>query len=112
MSFRESIQIFCQFDHEEYLTILQRDFGAREHPSQSGSYLIDDPELPFYRPVESEEYLFIMGFNYAPLSSLLIHALVEHPGLIPPETIVRWIAEQELLLENTIEEIGKLRHFR
>ena len=109
MSFRESIQIFCQFDHEEYLTILQRDFGAREHPSQSGSYLIDDPELPFYRPVESEEYLFIMGFNYAPLSFLLLRALIDCPDLVPVESVFRWIAEQEPLLERTVGDLENIK---
>jgi len=107
MSLRETIQLFSQIDIEDYLSVLQIDFGAREHPIQSNSYLIDNPELPFYKPIESKEHTFIMGFNYAPLSSLLILALADYPELIPSDTFVRWIAEQELILESTIGEIRK-----
>jgi len=108
MSLRENIQIFHQLDIENYLKLLQREYMAREHPIQTDCYLIDDPELPFYEPKQTDEYSFIIGFNYAPLSSLLIQVLIDHPNLIHPDTLVRWTSEQELLLENSIEELKRL----
>lgn len=105
MSIRENIQIFHKLDIEEYLEILEKEYGAREHPIQANSHLIDDPKLPFYQPTQCDEHVFIMSFNYAPLSSLLIQALIDHPELIPQNALVRWTAEQELILENAIGEL-------
>lgn len=111
MSRRETIQLFFQLDVEEYLAVLQQNFGARNHPNQADSYLIDNPELPFYEPIESKDYAFIMGFNYAPLSALLIRALIDHPKLIPADTVVRWLEEQELLLECVLGEVREAGKF-
>jgi len=109
MSLRETIQIFCQLDVEEYLAILQQNFGAKKHPNQADSYLIDDPELPFYKPIQSKDYAFIMGFNYAPLSFLLLRALIDCPDLVPVESVFRWIAEQEPLLERTVGDLENIK---
>ena len=108
MSFRENMQFFHQFDIEEYLSILKKEYEARDHPMQAGSYLIDDPELPFYKPTQSDEHVFIMSFNYAPLPNLLLQALIDYPDLITPDTLVRWTSEQELIVESTIEELRML----
>lgn len=103
MSVRENIQFFHQFDLDTYLEILKADYGAREHPTQSGCYLID--ELPFYEPKWIEDHVTVLSFNYVPLSSLLIAALVNHPELVPDEMLICWTIEQELLLDTTIGEI-------
>ena len=103
MSVRENIQIFHQFDLDAYLEILKAEHGAKDHPGQSGCYLVD--ELPFYKPKQTDEYVFVLGFNYAPLPGLLIEALASHPELIPDDVLIRWTIEQELLLDTTMGEI-------
>jgi hypothetical protein len=106
MSVRENIEIFHQFDTKTYLEILKDEYGAREHPAQPGSFLIDDPELPFYGPREADDHISILGFNYALLSNLLIQAIIDHPEMVPDEALVRWTQEQDLVLEKTA---GQLR---
>lgn len=103
MSIHENIQIFHPVDIEQYLTILIREYGAKEHPEQEGAFLLD--ELPFYKPQTAEGYIFILSFNMLPLSYLLIQALADHPELTPAETKVVWTQEQELLLETTVGKI-------
>ena len=103
MSVRENIQIFHQFDVETYLEILKTEHGAEDHPSQSGCYLLDD--LPFYKPKQTDEYIFVLGFNYAPLPGLLIDALANHPELVPDDVSIHWTIEQDLLLDTTMGEI-------
>jgi|APSaa5957512622_1039677.scaffolds.fasta_scaffold38236_2 hypothetical protein len=103
MSLKENIQFFHQFDPDAYLTILLGEYAAREHPSQPDAFLID--ELPFYKPEQIEDHVSILSFNYAPLSSILINALVNHPELVPNDVLICWTIEQELLLETTMGEV-------
>ncbi len=103
MSVRENIQIFHPFDLDTYLEILRADYGACEYPNQPGSYLIED--LPFYKPKWIEDHVSILGFNYVPLSELLIQALVNHTDLVPDEAIILWLIEQELLLTTTLTQM-------
>ena len=103
MSVRENIQIFYRFDIDTYLAILKDEHGTKVHPGQSGCYLIED--LPFYEPKWIEDHISILGFNYAPLSELLIQALVNHPEVIPDEAVVIWLIEQEMLLEKTFRQL-------
>jgi hypothetical protein len=105
MSVRENIQFFHQFDVEAYLAILACEYDAGEHPTQPNAYLIDG--LPFYRPREIEDHVSVLGFNYAPLSDLLIQALISHPELVPDEVLVVWTIEQELFLETTMREVRR-----
>jgi hypothetical protein len=105
MSVRENIEVFHRFDTNTYLEILKDEYGAREHPVQPGSYLIDDPELPFYEPRVAEDHISILGFNYALLSNLLIQAIIDHAKLVPDEALVRWTQEQDLVLEKTLGEL-------
>ena len=103
----ECIQVYCQVDITQYLAVLQNEFGARVHPGEPDSYLIDDPALPFHRPRQLERHLSILGFNYAPLSSLLLLALIDHTDLAPPKTIVRWSAEQEVVAQGSLAELAR-----
>ena len=103
MSVRENIQIFHQFDVETYLEILKTEHEAKDHPAQPGCYLADD--LPFYKPNQTDEYVFVLGFNCVPLPGLLIEALASHPELVPDDVLIRWTIEQELLLDTTMGEI-------
>jgi hypothetical protein len=103
MSVREVIRFFHQFDPEAYLSILMREQGASPHPSQPNAYMVD--ELPFYKPQEAEEYVFVVGFNHVPLPSILIEALATHPELVPDEVLVFWTIEQEVLAEKTMGEV-------
>jgi hypothetical protein len=108
MSFVENIEVFGRIDVAQYLTVLQNEFGAQPNPHQNGTFLIDDPPLPFYQPRQFDNRLSILGFNYAPLSSLLILALIDHPELAPAETIVRWTAEQEVVAQGSLSELARL----
>ena len=45
MSAIECIWIGHQIDVEQYLAILQTEFGAQVHPNEEGSFLIGDPPL-------------------------------------------------------------------
>jgi len=103
MTVRENIQIFHQFDVETYLEILKTEQGAKDHPGQPGCYLVDD--LPFYKPKQADEYVFVLGFNCVALPGLLIEALASHPELVPDEVLIRWTIEQDLLLDTTMGEI-------
>ena len=103
MSVKENIQFFHQFDVDTYLKILKDECAAVEHPTQPNCYLIDG--LPFYEPKQVEDHVSVLGFNYAPLSDLLIQALNSHPELVPDEVVVVWTIEQELVLETTIGEV-------
>jgi hypothetical protein len=105
MSTRENIQIYYPLDIEKYLEILKQEYGAEEHPAQPGAYLLEG--LPFYLPQRAKEYVFILGFNQAPLSGTLMVALAEHPDLAPGETFVQWTDEQELVIEGKLKEFYK-----
>jgi len=102
MSIRENIQCFSLFDPSEYLKILIDEYGAERHPSQEGAFLIDG--LPFYAPKQSNEHIFILGFNMVPLPHVLIQALINHPELAPEPTFINWTIEQELIAEGTIAD--------
>lgn len=102
MSVRENIQFFHQFDVDTYLEILKEERGAIDHPNQDECYLIDG--LPFYQPKWIEDHVSILGFNYVPLPDSLIHAVVNHPELVPDETVVLWLIEQDIFLETTMEK--------
>lgn len=103
MSVREVIRFFHQFDPEAYLSILKQEQGASVHPSQPNAFMVD--ELPFYRPHQAEEYVYVVGFNHVPLPGALIEALATHPELVPDEVLVFWTIEQEVLLEKTMGEV-------
>jgi hypothetical protein len=103
MSVREVIRFFHQFDSEEYLSILKTERGAVDHPSQPDAYMVDD--LPFYRPIEKTEFVYVLSFNRVPLSGILIEALVNHPEVVPDDVLIFWTIEQELLLETTMGEV-------
>ena len=105
MSLRENIQFFHQLDPDEYLKVLREEFSAHEHPSQSGAFMVD--ELPFYEPRQIEDHISILSFNYAPLSDLLIEALINNPELAPDTTIVHWLQEQDVIMEATLGELRK-----
>ena len=105
MSLRENIQFFHQLDTDKYLDVLREEFGAHEHPSQSGAFIVDD--LPFYKPRQIADYISIISFNYAPLPDLLIKALINHPDLAPDNMVIRWIAEQDVIMEATLAELRK-----
>jgi|SRR5579859_396827 len=108
MSLIENIEVFCNVNVDQYLVVLLNEFGARPNPKQPGTFLIDDPPLPFYQPRQLDDRLSILGFNYAPLSSLLILALIDHPELAPADTIVRWSAEQEVVAQGSLVELAWL----
>jgi hypothetical protein len=105
MSVRENIEIFHPFDTKTYTEILKSEYGARDHPAQPGSFLIDDPELPFYEPKTLEDHVSILGFNYALLSNLLIQAIIDHQELVPDDVLIRWTQEQDLVMEKTAGEL-------
>jgi hypothetical protein len=107
MSSIENIEVFCNIDVDQYLIVLLSEFGAQPNPLQPGTFLIDDPPLPFYQPRQLDNRLSVLGFNYSPLSSLLILALIDHPELAPAETIVRWSAEQEVVAQGTLSDLAK-----
>lgn len=105
MSVYENIRFSHHFDGEEYLKILKKEFGAREHPAQADCFLIGNPEIPFYKPRQQADYVSILGFNYAPLSSLLIQAIIDHPELVPDDVFICWTQEQDLIIEKTAGEL-------
>jgi len=108
MSVRESIHVHHPVDVEKYVAVLKAEYGARENDQEPGSYLIDDPSLPFYKPqMIDDEYLAIVGFNYAPLSATLLVALINHPELAPETTDVTWTIEQDLLAHGTLFELKR-----
>ena len=104
MSLRENIQFFHQIDAEKYVGILKDEHNAQDHPSKTGSFLIDE-DHPFYAPQLIAEHLSILGFNYTPLPGQLIQALIDHPELAPDETLIRWTQEQHLMIETTLGEL-------
>ena len=103
MSVREVIRFFHQFNPEEYLSILKGERGAIDHPSQPDAYMVDD--LPFYKPIQKSDYLYVLGFNKVPLPDVLIGAMINYPELVPDEVLIFWTIEQELLLETTMGEV-------
>jgi len=103
MSIRENIQFFHHFDVDTYLSFLREESCAQKHPEQAGAYLLDD--LPFYAPKQIDEHVSVLSFNYAPLPSILINALVNHPELVPDDVEIRWIIEQDLFLETTMGSV-------
>lgn len=106
MSYREYLQIFHPLNIEAFLHVLTTEFGAWENPHEPESFVIDDPPLPFYKPKQLEKHVSILGFNKTPLSHLLIVALIDHPEIAPPATIVRWMAEQEIVTWGTLEDLA------
>lgn len=108
MSCYECLAIYSPLDITRYLDVLQTEYGARPHPQQAYCFLIEEPSLPFYRPRQHGDHIAILGFNYAPLPGLLIHALINHPDLIAAETLVRWTAEQDLVVSGTLAELSRL----
>ncbi len=106
MSMRENIQFFHPLGIEEYLDILKKEYGARDHPLQMECFLVGDPELPFYKPQRQGDHVFVISFNHIPLSDLLVKALIDHPELAPDDMVIRWTLEQEIILE---EKLGSLR---
>jgi len=66
MSVRENIQCFHKLNPDEYLRILIIDYGASSHPHQDSAFVVDG--VPFYEPKQTDEYMFILGFNLVPLS--------------------------------------------
>ena len=105
MSVRECIAISHPVDIEQYLKVLQTEFGAQVNPDEEGSYLIGDPPLPFYKPEHFEGHTYISGFNYRPLPEVLVIALAQHPELVPELTRVSWTTEQEGLFIGTLAEV-------
>ena len=105
MSVRECIAISHPVDIEQYLKVLQTEFGAQVNPDEEGSYLIGDPPLPFYKPEHFEGHTYISGFNYRPLSEALVIALAQHPELAHEPTRVYWTTEQEGLFTGTLAEV-------
>jgi hypothetical protein len=105
MSIYENIRISYPFNAEKYLDNLKKELGAREHPAQADCFLIGNPELPFYKPRKHADYVSILGFNYAPLSVLLIQAIIDHTELVPDDVLICWTQEQDLILEKTVGEL-------
>jgi len=103
MSARENIQFFHVFDVDTYLRILVEEYEAKTHPKQADAYLLEG--LPFYAPRQIGEHVSVLSFNYAPLPSILINALADHPELVPDEIKILWTIEQELCLETTMREL-------
>jgi hypothetical protein len=108
MSLKENIQFFHKFDSDDYLAILLEEYDAREHPSQSNAFLIDD--LPFYKPEQIEDHVSILSFNYTPLPSILINALAGHPELVPNDVEIRWTIEQDSFLETTMGAVREQKN--
>jgi len=105
MSVRESLHVHYPVDVEKYVQVLKDDYGAGENTFQPGSYLIDNPPLPFYEPHRMDDKtVAIMSFNYLPLSATLLVALINHPELAPETTKVIWTIEQDVLAEGTLFE--------
>ncbi len=103
MSIRENIQFYPGVDVDQYLDVLITDFGADAHPTQPDAFLVDG--LPFHKPQTGKNYIFILGFNYVPLSDVLVQAVIQHPELFPGEIFIQWTQEQELLLETTLKDL-------
>ena len=108
MSIHENIEIFHPLDVEEYLSVLKDEFNGHEHPTQPDSFLVGEPELPFYKPKQLEDHVSILSFNKVPLSDFLLEALIGHPELAPDNVIVRWTQEQDLIIETTIGDLRKI----
>ena len=106
MSLRENIQVFHHIEPDKYLDVLKEAHNAQDHPSQLGSFLIDEAQ-PFYAPQQIKDHISILGFNYIPLPDQLIQVLIDHPDLAPDNTLVRWTQEQDLILETTLGELRK-----
>lgn len=105
MGLRENIQVFHPVDIDRYLDFLMAEKGAEEHPQQPGAFLVDG--LPFYRPQLAEGYIFILGFNMVPLSSVLIQILADHPDLAPGDTRVLWTLEQDLIMDTLLDDCAE-----
>lgn len=105
MSVREIIRFFHQCSPNEYLSILKRERGMVDHPSQPDAFVVDN--LPFYKPIQKSDYLYILSFNKIPLPSALIEAMVNYPELIPDEILIYWTIEQELLLAASMGEVRR-----
>jgi hypothetical protein len=109
MAIRETIRVYSQVDIPRYLALLRDQYGAHSYPNASDVYLVDRPALPFRRPVQTAEYLFIEGLDWLPLSSLLIVSLVMRPELAAPHTPIAWLMDQEVLLAATLSRLAHAR---
>ena len=103
MSIRENIQCYPRIDVGQYLNIIESEFCADVHPTQRDALLVDG--LPFYRPQQTNDHTFILGFNYIPLSDTLLQPLIRHPEFFSDTCVIRWTQEQELLLEVTLSDL-------
>jgi hypothetical protein len=104
MSVRENIELYGGIDNEQYLHTLEVEYGVTNHPRESRAYILEG--LPFYAPRAARDHLSILSFNNLPLPDALLEALVLHPELFPDDVLVRWMQEQDLILEATL---GALR---
>jgi hypothetical protein len=107
MSYRQSLWVLHPVAVDAYLRIVQVEFGAIPHPAEPRAFLIDAPPVPFYRPQLLDGAFVVMGFNHVPLSRLLLSAFIIHPELAPPQTRIRWTEEQELVVADTLEQLGR-----
>jgi hypothetical protein len=106
MSVREMIRIIHEFDADRYLSILQEEHNATEHPSQPEAFMVDG--LPIYRPGQTDEYVYVVSFNHRILPGVLIDSLANHSELVPDEALIFWSIEQKIFLESTMgEQRGK-----
>ena len=103
MSIRENIELFGNVNSIKYLDVLNQEFKAQKHPAQENALIMDG--LPFYEPKDQDDHISILGFNKTPLPYSLLQSLIEHPELVPDDTVVRWTQEQELILESTLGEL-------
>ena len=66
MSIRENIELYHHLELDQFLEVLKRDYGLKEHPSQVGALIVDG--LSFYSPRVSGDHISILGFNRSPSS--------------------------------------------
>ena len=107
MSLIENFEIYHRLDIEQYTRVLKTEYGAIDHPLKERSLLIGDNQRPCYYPQQAEDHVFVLGFNYEPLSPSLLESLIDHPDLYPDDVFVRWTAEQDLIVEGTLGDLRK-----
>jgi hypothetical protein len=99
MSVRETLEIHHPVSVETYLQVLKNEFAVRDNPDESDSFAYGNPPTHFYRPVLKSEsrVTFVLGFNKEPLPDVLVLALILHPEIVPKDTMIYWVAEQEII---------------
>ena len=108
MSVRETIRVAYPVNVERYVNVLKAEYGMKENVDEPESYLIGDPPLPFYKPLPMKDRsIAITGFNYKPLSALLVISLANHPDLVSAHSELSWSIEQELLYRGALQDWGK-----